>query len=173
MNIILWIVSFIFIVTKDAILVTAQEVSLGFFTTLAHRLQGEVVLLSDRVMEVRGFVYDGTAPAVYFWADTNPVPSTNGFRLFDGSPTNGCGVNPIPAAADGTQTYRVEFPDNMSINDILGGSISVWCEEFVTSFGEVCQTLTCKFALFTLDPNHTVIRNRYSRSHFNFLFINR
>jgi Electron transfer DM13 len=115
----------------------AQEQSLGMFTTRAHRLEGEVVLLSERVFEVRGFVYDGTAPAVYFWADASATPSTNGFRLNDGSPTNGCGKVPIPGAADGTATYRVEFPDGKSILDILGGSIGVWCEEFVTNFGEV------------------------------------
>jgi Electron transfer DM13 len=93
--------------------------------------------LSERVLEVRGFVYDGQAPAVYFWADTNAVPSTSGFRMNDGSPNNGCGVTPLPQQADGSVTYRVEFPDGTTILDLLGGSISLWCESFSVSFGEV------------------------------------
>ena len=123
--------------------VTAQ-VSLGSITTRMHNVAGEVFVLSERVLEVRGFVYDGEAPAVYFWADTNAVPSSSGYRLFDGSPFNGCGVTPLPEEADGSVTYRVEFPDGGSIMDILGGSISLWCEQFAVSFGEVIipSTLT-------------------------------
>jgi Electron transfer DM13 len=117
--------------------VTCAELVLGSLVTRAHRVAGDVVVLSERVLEIRGFVYDGAAPAVYFWADTNANPSSNGFPLYDGTPTNGCGRTPLQNAADGTATYRVEFPDNSSILDILGGSISVWCEEFSANFGEV------------------------------------
>jgi Electron transfer DM13 len=120
-----------------AVEVTSAELVLGSLATRAHRVTGEVVVLSERVLEIRGFVYDGAAPAVYFWADTNANPSSTGFRLYDGAPTNGCGVTPLQNSADGTATYRVEFPDNSSILDILGGSISVWCEEFSANFGEV------------------------------------
>ena len=116
---------------------STKEVSLGSFTTRAHGLAGEVVILSERVLEVRQFAYDGTAPAVYFWADTNAIPSSKGYRLNDADPTNGCGMTPLESDADGTVTYRVEFPENTSILDILGGSISVWCEEFDANFGEV------------------------------------
>ena len=115
-----------------------EEISLGMFSSLAHNLAGEVVIISTRVLEIRNFVYDGSAPAVYFWADTNAVPSNNGYRLYDATPTSGCGVVPLENAADGTQTYQVEFPENLSIFDILGGSISVWCEEFRANFGDVC-----------------------------------
>jgi hypothetical protein len=120
-----------------AVEVTSAELVLGSLATRAHNVAGEVVVLSERVLEIRGFVYDGAAPAVYFWADTKADPSTAGFRLYDGAPTNGCGMTPIQNAADGTATYRVEFPDNSTILDILGGSISVWCEEFSANFGEV------------------------------------
>lgn len=81
-------------------------------------------------------MYDGFAPVVYFWADTSARPTATGFRLNDGAPTRGCGVTPLPAA-DGTMTFRVEFPENRSILDIRGGSISVWCEAFRANFGEV------------------------------------
>lgn len=99
-------------------------------------MAGQVVVLSERVLEVRGFVFDGQAPAVYFWVDTRSTPSTNGVILLDGAPTNGCGKNEL-RAADGSKTYQVEFPQGTSIRDYLGGSISVWCEEFAANFGEV------------------------------------
>jgi Electron transfer DM13 len=143
-NILLYIVRYICIITtitNVAIVVTGQsnntELSLGDFIIVTKNVSGEVVVLSDRVMEVRGFTYDGTAPALYFWADTNSTPSANGFRLYDGPPLNGCGTTPIPDAADGTETYRVEFPTNTTIFDVLGGSIAVWCESARTSFGHV------------------------------------
>jgi Electron transfer DM13 len=121
------------------------EVSLGNLTTRAHDVSGEIFVLSESVLEIRGFTYDGAAPAVYIWADTNAEPSVAGFRLYDGSPTNGCGATPIADAADGTATYRVEFPNGTSILDILGGSISVWCDSFKVSFGEV----SCRWSPFS------------------------
>jgi hypothetical protein len=137
-----WIaaVMYLCMIRRDIAVVTyaqSTELSLGSFTMKAHNLAGEVVLLSPSILEVRGFVYDGTAPAVYFWADTKSVPSVDGFRLLDGMPTSGCGLTPIAQGADGTDTYRVEFPSGHTIATILGGSISVWCEEFQVSFGEV------------------------------------
>ena len=35
-------------------------ISLGTFPSLAHQVGGEVVIISDRILEVRGFKYDGT-----------------------------------------------------------------------------------------------------------------
>lgn len=113
------------------------EVSLGSLVTRAHRVTGQVVIVSERVLEIRGFVFDGQAPAVYFWIDTASTPSNNGVILLDGAPSSGCGKRALQAA-DGTKTYQVEFPVGKSVRDYLGGSISVWCEEFSANFGEVC-----------------------------------
>ena len=136
-NVVSWITALYLCNAGIAVMAQSTEIPLGSITTRMHNAAGEVFLLSDRVLEVRGFVYDGEAPAVYFWADTNAVPSASGFRLNDGSPNNGCGVTSLPQEADGTVNYRVEFPDNSNIFDILGGSISLWCEDFSVSFGEV------------------------------------
>ena len=124
-------------ITDHKVVAQSTGISLGNLTTRMHSVAGEVFVLSERVLEVRGFVYDGTAPTVYFWVDTNPVPSTNGLRLNDGSPNNGCGLTPLPKEANGTITYRVEFPDDTYIYEFLGGSISLWCETAQTNFGEV------------------------------------
>jgi Electron transfer DM13 len=112
------------------------EVSLGALPSRGHRVAGQVFALSERVLEIRGFFYDGAAPDVFFWADTNSIPSASGFILRDSTPSNSCGSRPLPPA-DGSATYRVEFPEGKSFRDILGGSISVWCRTFRANFGEV------------------------------------
>ena len=111
------------------------QVSLGRFTTRAHDLEGEVVALSDRVMEVRSMVYDGLGPAAFFWADTSATPTSNGLRLLDTQPGNSCGTDELPEAR--TETFRFEFPDGTTIHDYVGGSIGVWCETASQNFGEV------------------------------------
>jgi Electron transfer DM13 len=64
------------------------------------------------------------------------VPTDRGFALLDGPPTGSCGKEPLKSA-NGTKTYRVEFPQNKSVKDIMGGSISIWCRNFAANFGEV------------------------------------
>jgi Electron transfer DM13 len=113
-----------------------DEVVLGTFTNPDHGVVGDIVALSERVLEVRGFAYDGNAPDAFFWADTSAVASENGFILADGGPSNNCGASPLEFA-DGTQTYRVEFPEGTSLADVAGGSISVWCRAFGANFGQV------------------------------------
>ena len=112
------------------------EVSLGALPTRGHRVSGQIFALSERVLEIRGFVYDGAAPDVFFWADTNAIPTAGGFILSDSTPSNSCANRPLPPA-DGLVTYRVEFPEGKSLRDILGGSISIWCRTFRANFGEV------------------------------------
>lgn len=119
--------------------VDAQEVFLGSLRTLDHQVSGDVYLLSEKVIEVRNFIYDGRGPFAYFWADTNPRPSRGGRVLPDGLPSNNCatmvGDTQLPRA-DGI-TQRVEFPGDTTIRDYLGGSFSVWCERFAANFGDI------------------------------------
>ena len=62
----------------------------------------------------------GDGPAAYFWADESQAPSDMGLRLYDSEPVGACGKAPL-SAADGTATYRFEFPIGSTINDFLGG----------------------------------------------------
>ena len=82
-------------------------------------------------------LFAGRGPDVFFWADTSATPTVKGFYLQDGTPTKSCGTNPLPSAANGKVTYRIEFPEGKSIRDIFGGSFSVWCKQFSANFGEV------------------------------------
>lgn len=128
----------------------AEDISLGSIVGRAHDVSGEVYVLSDRVLEVRNFAYDGTAPDAFFWADSNAVPSGAGFILLDAAPTNSCGSTKL-GASDGTVTYRLEFPEGTSIQDITGGSISVWCKEFGANFGELVIPAAVEGVLATAD----------------------
>jgi hypothetical protein len=38
---------------------SSSEVSLGVIPTLDHQFTGEVVVMSDQFLEIRGFVFDG------------------------------------------------------------------------------------------------------------------
>jgi hypothetical protein len=66
------------------------------------------------------FLKSGDGPASYFWADTNSNPSDKGVRLLDIEPLGSCGTTPL-IEADGNATYRIEFPEGMTITDYLGG----------------------------------------------------
>ena len=70
-------------------------------------------------INAQGFIYDGTAPAAYFWIDTGAAPSASGKRLLDAAPSNGCGKKTLPRGQG--EKYTVEFPAGMTINDFLGG----------------------------------------------------
>jgi hypothetical protein len=82
----------------------------------------------------------GAAPDAYFWADTNSTPSADGFILLDaatGDAEGLCGDEALTSQADGSLTYRIEFPEGKSVSDVLGGSISIWCRTFAANFGEI------------------------------------
>ena len=116
--------------------VEAEPVSIGNLITRNHDVEGEVVFISESVLEIRNFRFDGSAPAAFFWADTRSNPSSAGFKLLDAAPTNKCGAEKLPGA-DGSQTFTIEFPEGTTVRDVLGGSISVWCEQFSANFGEI------------------------------------
>lgn len=117
---------------------SADEISLGFLSNVAnHDLGGEVVALSERVLEFRNFTFDGRGPDVFFWADASATPSSNGFVLQDGMPVSSCGTANLQTAADGSETWRVEFPAGTSVLDVSEGSIGVWCGDFAVNFGDV------------------------------------
>jgi Electron transfer DM13 len=123
-------------------LAKAQDsgISLGSLRLIEHQVAGDVYLLSKKVLEIRGFTFDGAAPATFFWLDKSPTPSAAGGVVApDGSPTSGCAKSsagtPLPLAQGVNQ--RVEFPEGLTIDDFLGGSLSVWCVEFSANLGDL------------------------------------
>jgi len=103
--------------------VSTDVVLIGTFTSRTHGLQGQVVALSESVLEVRNMKYDGGGSAAYFWADTAVTPLSGGYRLYDTAPNMGFGKQILPAADD--DTFRFEFPQGQTIRDVVGGPIGV------------------------------------------------
>lgn len=122
---------------------STAEYYLGTLSNLKDfELAGDVYVMSDRVLEVRNFHYKGGAPDPFFWADSTPeTPTQKGFILQDTSPTLSCGSVIIPATEStpfsNTTTYRLEFPDETSIYDVLGGTISLWCRAMFVNLGSI------------------------------------
>jgi hypothetical protein len=79
-------------------------------------------------------------------------------RLYDseGGPSPSCGTTKL-LAADGTDTYRVEFPNGTSIQDYLGGSFSVWCESALANFGEVVIPSTLPDSISAVDDSALLV----------------
>ena len=115
--------------------VVDAQVDCGSLATRAHAVSGDVVALSDRVVEFRDFNFDGNAPAAYYYASTFNPPRAGGLILL--STVHDCTEDRDLPGAYGTVTWRAEFPEGTSLRDFAGGSISVWCEEFTQNFGEV------------------------------------
>jgi hypothetical protein len=111
----------------------AQEVFVASFNTRNHLVAGDVYALSDKVLEVRNFSYDGDAPRALFWASTTPEPADDGTIL--PNPSSGCGADELPRSSN--VVVRVEFPDDLTIRDFLGGSLAVWCVPFRANFGDL------------------------------------
>ena len=93
---------------------SAQEINIGSFRERQHNVSGDVVALSERVLEIRNFEYDGQGPAVYFWIDTSSVPSSGGKGLVSPWNAPACGKR-LGRSADGTETVRVELPEGSSL----------------------------------------------------------
>lgn len=100
--------------------VYSQELFLGKFRQILHDVGGKAYAISERVIEVREFEYDGQGPAVYFWLDKDMNPSSNGIGLTSPQNVPSCGMK-IGLAATGSKTFTIELPEG--------------------------QTLTCKFPL--------------------------
>lgn len=111
--------------------VAAAEVPLGALSTLAHDVAGNVVVINERVVEVRNFVYDGTGPAAFWWAGSGDRPDEAGSVVPD---VPGCGRAALPAA-DGSGTVRLELPPGQGVSMI--DYLSVWCETFRVDFGSI------------------------------------
>ena len=99
-------------------------------------------------------MYDGEGPAAYFYIDTAVEPTANGLSLLDseGGSAPSCGMAPL-VAADGTDVYRAEFPNETSIQEYLGGSFSVWCTVAAANFGEVVIPTTLPDSVSAVDDS--------------------
>ena len=170
------------LVCSNPVLEDNESYLIGNLTTRAHNVTGTVYLISDHIIEIKvccyspvdvnidkfvlkhfflrnqGFTYDGEGPAAYFYMDTAAEPTANGLSLLDseGGTAPSCGMVPL-LAANGTDTYRAEFPSGTSIQDYLGGSFSVWCTTAAANFGEVVIPTTLPESVTAVDDSSLLV----------------
>jgi Electron transfer DM13/DOMON domain len=105
----------------------AQDaVRLGQLSTEGHGVAGTVYALSDRLVEVRGFRYDGRGPDAFFWVDKGARATAKG-ALVPARPS--CGGGKL-GKGDG-EDLVLELP--VGLNEV--GYLSVWCRAVGASFG--------------------------------------
>lgn len=96
-------------------------------TTRSHAVSGTVTILDDRTIEVSNFVYDGGGPSVFFYTGTDGNYTTSGGGRAIGEMLNGRVRN--------GETVILTLPDDVTLDDFNG--LSVWCDIFNISFGDV------------------------------------
>jgi len=98
----------------------------------AHDAQGEATIITDRIISVEHFTYDGTAPAVYFY-----LGETDDDDAFD----EGIPIGPMLDRPYDDEAIAVALPDDQSLDGYA--AISVWCEEFSVSFTSALFLSSC------------------------------
>jgi len=109
------------------------EIVLGRLPSYAHGVQGEVSILNDRQLRIRGFSYDGQAPSVWFMGmknDTTGVYSADGVAL----------PNENENCDNLRRAYRDEdiiltLPRRLRVYDME--AFSVYCYRFCHNFGHI------------------------------------
>ncbi|ODM99818.1 Protein Skeletor, isoforms D/E [Orchesella cincta] len=113
---------------------TLSQISLGRFQgDLAHGLQGEVQILNDKQIRIRGFSYDGQGPAVWFMGMKN---GTQGVYSADGIAL----PNHFGNCRNLQRAYRndditITLPRRLRVYDLE--AFSVYCFQYCHNFGYV------------------------------------
>jgi hypothetical protein len=89
----------------------------------AHLIEGQVTIISDTVLYVEHFTYDGGAPAVYFYL---------GAENTDSAFQNGLQLMPLLDRAYADETLVLELPPGETLDGYQ--AISVWCVQFSVNF---------------------------------------
>lgn len=89
----------------------------------AHLVQGQATIITNRIIHVENFTYDGTAPQVYFY-----LGATDSDLDFQ----NGLEVPPQLVRAYIDESLVLLLPDGTTLDGY--GAISVWCVEFAVNF---------------------------------------
>lgn len=109
------------------------QIFIGSFPSFAHGLQGDVFILNDRQIAVRGFSYDGQAPSTWFMGMKN---GTRGIYSADGvalpGPSGTCENMDRPAR---NIDIVLTLPYRLRVYDLE--ALSLYCYRFCHNFGHV------------------------------------
>jgi len=96
------------------------------FVQFFHDVAGQVTVVDDCTLEIRGFAYDGLGPDVYFFAAQGiDYASSDSFII-------GPRLN---RSLWDNDSFRLTLPQGKTLDDF--NSLSVWCLEFEIDFGSV------------------------------------
>lgn len=98
----------------------------GTFSTIAHDVMGDAIVLDNCTIEIRNFSYDGGGPDVFFYgAIDHDYAGASAFKM--GEQLNG--------RVYLNESITVTLPNNKTLDDL--NSISVWCVDFNADFGNL------------------------------------
>ncbi|OQR75416.1 protein Skeletor [Tropilaelaps mercedesae] len=104
-------------------------VRIGKFTQYFHDVAGEVFVMDDKTLFIKGFSYDGQGPDAYFWAGTSQKTDGSGFIIPDERGSL------VKLGQYRNKDLVIRLPDNKSVRNIRW--ISVWCKKFSANFADL------------------------------------
>jgi len=100
----------------------------GTFNAIAHNVSGTVTITDNCTIVVENFNYDATAPAVYFYGDTqSDFLSDKAFII--GGLLRDDSVDYV------NEKITLRLPNNKTLDDLE--YLSVWCVDFAVNFGDL------------------------------------
>lgn len=106
---------------------------LGDLSTLAHDVSGQVYAVSNDVLFIRNFHYDGVGPDAFFWVGNSSRPNPQGTVIPE--PANFTGTEPPPLGRYDAKDVLLKLPLGIKVRDLRW--LSVWCRRFTVNFGSV------------------------------------
>ncbi len=95
------------------------------FSTLFHRVSGDLTIVDNCTLQITNFNYDGGGPDVAFYAGTDQDYIAPGYFVI-GERINGTNFEDA--------TIVLELPEDKTLDDF--NSLSVWCAQFGVNFGD-------------------------------------
>ncbi|XP_026669797.1 protein Skeletor, isoforms B/C isoform X2 [Ceratina calcarata] len=109
---------------------------IGTLSNYAHGIKGDVYAVDDTTIFIKGFCYDGSGPAAYFWVGNSSSPNPNGYAVpYPEMKETGGRRQPEALRAYNYTDIFLKLPDGKRIRDIK--YLSVWCSRFTVNFGDV------------------------------------
>ena len=99
----------------------------NFKMTIHHVSSKSIIILNTKQIQIKGFRYDGAAPAVYFWAGRGNKPNKNGTKI----PNEKGSYKPLQGYEG--KDIVVTLPSNLTVHDI--DYFAVWCKTYSVNFG--------------------------------------
>ena len=103
-----------------------------------HGVSGEVYVVDEGTLLIRGFTYDGLGPDAFFTVGTSGTPSSAGTILpfpFEGQFYNLEDQSAPTLRRSDYQDIWLTLPNHLRVRDLRW--LSVWCRAFTRNFGDI------------------------------------